>query len=140
MKLTIITPCFNSAKTILHCIKSVRTQSRHANHIVIDGQSNDGTVDLLRREPIHRFISEPDSGVYDAMNKGIQLLDNGIVGILNADDYYAHSNVLEKVADAFENPDIDSCYGDLVYVDHENGEEILRYWKAGEFNLSLIHI
>lgn len=134
MRIFIITPCYNAAKTVLYCAESVRTQSRCADHIIVDGQSNDDTINLLDKSSVYRFVSEPDHGVYDAMNKGLKMSEDGIIGILNADDFYAHPDVLKKVASVFEDSAIESCYGDLVYVDYENTDKILRYWKAGRYD------
>lgn len=97
--------------------------------------STDGTKELLETYTKHRVsvLSEPDDGIYDAMNKGIQLATGEIVGLLNADDIYPTCFSLERVARIFENPAIDACYGDLCYVTANDPEKIVRYWKAGSY-------
>jgi glycosyltransferase len=105
-------------------------------HLIVDGGSKDGTLDILKQHSDEKlkYISEPDRSPYDAMNKGIQMAKGDIIGILNADDFYADERVLESVADAFEDQTVDSCYGDLDYVDRDDTEKIVRQWKAGPYN------
>lgn len=133
MKISIITAVRNGAATIGDCIESIRQQTIPVEHIIIDGCSTDETLNIVKSNNL-RYISEPDKGIYDAMNKGIQLASGEIVGILNADDFYSHGKVFEKVVSIFENPDTDSCYGDLVYIDHQDTERIIRYWRSGSYN------
>lgn len=137
MKVSIITAVLNGARTIENCLKSVRMQT-HMNreHIIIDGGSTDGTIEIIKkhREDIARWVSEPDEGIYDAMNKGIALASGEVVGILNADDFYADVHVLSKVAAVFDDLSVDSCYGNLDYVDRTNTGRAIRHWHAGHFN------
>jgi len=136
MKVSIITVCFNGAGTIEDTIRSVLGQDyKDIEYIIIDGGSTDGTLDILDkyRGKISKFISEPDNGVYDAMNKGIALVSGDIVGFLNADDTYVDNSVILNVAEKMRAEQADCCYGDLVYVDSRNTERITRYWKAGEY-------
>ena len=124
--LSIITAAYNAATTLPHSLASVQGQSAAIEHVLIDGGSADGTLALIeshcnaRLTPdasrLTRFISEPDRGIYDAMNKGIRFATGEVVGILNADDFYAGPDVLAKVAKVFEDPRVEACYGDLVYV------------------------
>lgn len=132
MKISIITVCYNSANTIGDTINSVASQTYYnKEHIVVDGASKDATMEILRLSPsVSRFISEPDLGIYDAMNKGINLATGDVVGILNSDDFYIDDSVLAQVADVFANPEIDACYADLVYVDQQDTNKVLRYWKS----------
>ncbi len=104
-------------------------------HILIDGGSVDDTSRIIdaRRGALARVVSEPDRGIYDAMNKGIGLASGDVVGILNADDYYPSGDALEKVSAAFSDPAVDACYGDLVYVSGGDAGRIIRYWRSGEF-------
>ena len=121
--------------TLADCVKSVRSQNYGAEHVVIDGQSKDGTLELLQSSGIDKVLSEPDKGIYDAINKGIALSSGDIIGLLHSDDLYADEFVLKRVAELFADPTIDSCYGDLLYVDRRNTERIRRYWKSGPFRL-----
>jgi len=95
--------------------------------------STDGTLEILRKREGHglRVVSEPDAGIYDAMNKGVALATGEVVGILNADDVYAGPQVLARVAEVFRDPSVEACYGDLVYVDPEDTDRVLRYWRSG---------
>ena len=135
MGVSIITAVYNGVQTISDCIESIQNQSCPVEHIIIDGGSTDGTIDIIEeyKSDIARVVSEPDNGIYDAMNKGIQLVSGDIVGILNADDFYADSTVLEKVADAFADKSIGSCYGDLQYVGKNDTKKVIRYWKSSKY-------
>jgi glycosyltransferase involved in cell wall biosynthesis len=136
---SIITVCFNSAPTIEDTILSVANQKYpEKEHIVIDGASTDGTMAVVQRYAASlRSVSEPDHGIYDAMNKGIAMASGEIIGILNADDFYAHDAVLDKVADVFSDSTIDACYADLVYVDRKNTDQVTRYWVSEPFQQGL---
>lgn len=132
MKISIITVCYNSVNTIGHTIKSVASQT-HLNkeHIIVDGASKDATMEIVRSSPsISRFVSEPDLGIYDAMNKGLKLATGDVIGILNSDDFYVDDSVLTQVAEVFANSEIDACYADLVYVDQQDTNKVVRYWKS----------
>jgi glycosyltransferase involved in cell wall biosynthesis len=136
MKITIITVSFNAEQTIADTLQSVSSQRYgHIEHIVIDGASKDGTVGIVNERGSHlaKFVSEPDRGIYDAMNKGIALATGDVVGFLNADDFYASPDALEKVARAFDSPDVDVCYGDLLYVRKSDPSSIVRYWQSSDF-------
>jgi len=142
MKISIITAVLNSKNTLIEAIKSLSDQTYlDIEHIIIDGGSTDGTVDLIREyEKSHgsereiKWLSEPDRGMYDALNKGIGLATGEVIGLLHSDDFYAHDSVLTKVAEAFEKDGVDSCYGDLVYVDSTNTNRTIRFWRSGSFN------
>lgn len=137
-KISIITACFNSESTIKDCLQSINCQSYPVEHIVIDGASYDNTVNLVRElSPTSIIVSEQDSGLYDAMNKGICLASGDIIGLLNSDDFYAHGNIIEMIARQFENYEIDACYSDLVYVDQHNINKVARYWKSNSFKQGL---
>ena len=129
-KISVITPCFNSIRTIRETIESVAAQHYpNLEHIVIDGGSNDGTVELLRGYSHLIWVSEKDEGHYHAMNKGIQHATGDIVVILNADDYFCHG-ALEAVGNAFAaHPEWDGVFGDIRYVDGK-GKEIYRRQEA----------
>jgi glycosyltransferase involved in cell wall biosynthesis len=129
-KISVITPCFNSIHTIRDTIESVRRQEYpNLEHIVVDGGSKDGTVDLIKEYPHLRWISEKDEGHYHAMNKGIQMATGDLVNILNADDCF-RPGALRAVGEAFvAHPEWDGCFGDIVYVNGE-GKEIYRREEA----------
>ncbi len=134
MKISIITASYNSAATIADTLRSVAGQSyRNIEHIVIDGASTDNTLQIVNSVggPAVRVVSEPDKGIYDAMNKGLALATGDVVGLLNSDDCYADANVLERVANAMRNPLVDACFGDLEFVDQQDMSRVLRYWKPG---------
>ena len=135
MKVSIITVCYNSAETVIDTLQSVLCQDyTDAEHIVVDGGSTDGTADVIGRckGRIATFISEPDEGIYDAMNKGIRIARGDIIGFLNADDIYADASVISDVTTALAAGGFDGVYGDLVYVRRDDPPKVPRYWKAGE--------
>lgn len=135
MKLSIITPVYNDPR-ISRALDSILCQQyeEELELIVIDGGSSTPTQDVLERyrDRISVLVSEPDKGIYDAMNKGIGLSTGDVVGILNADDRYYDPFVLRDVADAFRDPKTDACYGDLEYVDEK--DHTVRYWKSGRYH------
>ena len=141
MKISVITVVFNAVDTIEDTIKSVMAQDyRDIEHIVIDGGSTDGTMDVVNqyREHLAMVMSEPDNGIYDAMNKGIDLATGDIIGNLNADDWYADNAVISRVANAFsENTDMDAIYGDIVYVTKNKPHRIVRYWQSQPYEEGL---
>ncbi len=141
MKISVITVTYNSALVIDDCIKSVIKQSHNpVEHIVIDGDSKDDTIRILNKYQNHltKLISEPDNGIYDAMNKGIKMATGDIIGFLNSDDFYADNDVLSKVANIFiNNPSIDACYSDLIYVDQLTASKTVRYFKSSKFQPGL---
>ena len=131
-KISIVTVCRNSMVTIEDTIFSVAAQIYHrVEHVIIDGASTDGTLDIINRHrnKFSKMISEPDGGIYDAMNKGIRLATGDVIGFLNADDVYSNTKVLSEIADIFEDATVDACYGDLVYMD-ESLRRVVRYWKS----------
>jgi glycosyltransferase involved in cell wall biosynthesis len=129
-KLTIVTPTFNSIHTIRETLQSVATQNHpHVEHIIMDGVSTDGTLDVCRKYPHLKIVSEKDEGHYHAMNKGITMASGDAIGILNADDCYC-DGILAKVAAAFEaNPEWEALFGDYIFVD-DDGKEIYRREEA----------
>lgn len=141
MKISIITVTYNSINYIKDCLDSVRSQNHlDIEHIVVDGASIDGTLSFLKskNKQLAKIISEPDNGIYDAMNKGIEVATGDIIGFLNSDDIYATNNVLSSVERLFQqDQNLEACYSDLVYVDAKNISKIKRYVKPGPFNLGL---
>ena len=138
MKISIITATFNSEFSIVDCINSVYNQSYDdVDHIIIDGKSTDQTVELINNNNnrVKLLISDLDNGIYDAMNKGIDLSNGDIIGILNSDDVYFNNDVLSKIAIFFKNNDaIDAVYGNLVYVKRNDINKIVRYWQSFDYN------
>jgi glycosyltransferase len=134
--ISLITPVFNCADTLAHNLRSIAAQTRPCQHVIVDGASTDGTLDVIRREAPGDaiVISEPDRGMYDAINKGLQHATGDVIGILNADDYYPDETVLQQVARVFEDPAIDACYGDLLYVDRNDTDKVVRNWKSGDYD------
>lgn len=136
MKISIITAVFNRDGTIGQAIDSVARQSfADVEHIIIDGASSDNTLREIehKRHTGLRVLSEPDNGIYDALNKGITLSTGGILGLMHSDDYFADEHVLSKIADAFANPTIDAVYGDLHYVTASDDIRIVRNWRSGRY-------
>lgn len=132
-KITVITAVYNNRETVVDALESILSQSyKNVEHIVIDGGSTDGTIQAIRAfgDKIDKFVSEPDEGIYDALNKGISLATGDVVGFLNSDDVYAHDRVLEKIARAFQHEDADSVYGDLNYVKRDDISQVVRHWKS----------
>ena len=135
LKISIITVCFNAENTIKSCIDSVKSQNyTNIEYIVIDGASTDKTINIVNNYAhfVDHFVSEPDRGIYDAMNKGIKLATGDIIGMLNADDYFADNSVLTNIAEAFCKYNTDIIYGDLDYI-NEKGR-IVRKWRSGQFS------
>lgn len=132
LTITIITVAYNSEKTIADTLQSVSEQTYpHIEHIVIDGGSKDNTLSIIRGfKHVTKIVSEPDYGVYDAMNKGLQHATGDIIGFLNSDDIYADSMVLERIANVFELKNTDSLYSDLEFF-AENANNVVRVWNAG---------
>jgi len=146
MKFSIVTVCFNSEKTIAQTIESILAQScQEWEHIIIDGASRDGTQDIVRKyEPQYKgrlkFISEPDKGIYDAMNKGVKMASGEIVGILNSDDWY-EPNALDEIAlAAARSPGCDIYYGTVRLIAGDDQERSLERWSHLRlFNRTLFH-
>ena len=132
---SIITPTLNSASVIEACIQSLREQKGGIEHIIVDGKSSDGTLDVvsnLNSEAI--VLGQDPSGIYSAINAGIEAATGEIIGILHADDFYASEDALKLVAEAFRDSEVDACYGDLCYVDSADPSRIVRYWHSGEYS------
>ncbi|MFZ4395609.1 MAG: glycosyltransferase family 2 protein [Kiritimatiellia bacterium] len=139
MRISIITACFNSHEVLSTALASVRAQTHpDVEHIVVDGASTDGTVEQLRNWESKaggrgKWISEPDSGLYDALNKGIRKATGDVVGLLHADDFFAADDVLAQVAAAFEDPTVECVFGDVRFVRPTNLLKTVRYYRAKHF-------
>ncbi|HMG09128.1 MAG TPA: glycosyltransferase family 2 protein [Mucilaginibacter sp.] len=141
MKLSLVTVVYNAQDTIGQCIESVISQNyQNLEYIIVDGGSTDNTLQIINqyRSRINILISEPDKGIYDAMNKGIKLATGQIVGTLNADDHFADHEVLLSIAKVFEQQDIDAVYGDLEIINQHH--QIIRKWCSGQCNSSSFNL
>lgn len=137
MKISVITAVYNRAATIHGALESVaRQRYRTVEHIVQDGGSTDGTLDILynySKAPLS-IVSEPDQGLYDALNRAIRRCTGDIIGFVHSDDFLAHQHVLGDVAEVMENTAIDGVYGDLDYVSAKDPGQILRRWRSGPYD------
>jgi len=139
MKFSIITATYNSQNTIADAINSVASQSyENIEHIIIDGASTDNTISIINevKGKVSKVISEPDEGIYDALNKGIKNSTGDVIVFLHADDIFAENTIIEKAAKLFSEKQTDSIYGDLQYVAKEDTNKIIRYWKSGEYTFA----
>jgi glycosyltransferase involved in cell wall biosynthesis len=138
MSISIITVAKNSASTIADTMTSVVRQDYPCEYVLVDGCSTDNTLEIMRElaPPTAKIISEPDKNLFEAMNKGLSLATGDIAAFLNADDYYASSRILSRVAEQFKDDQIDSCYGDLIYVDLHDPSRVTRRWRAGPYDRS----
>jgi glycosyltransferase involved in cell wall biosynthesis len=137
MKFSIITVCRNNHTTIGRTIQSVNAQSYPMlQHVFVDGASSDKTVELIQQlSTVEKVVvSEPDAGIYDAMNKGISHATGDIIGLLNADDYYKNSGVLARIAEVFKDTKVDCVFGDVEYFRPENPENVVRRYNSGRFS------
>jgi glycosyltransferase involved in cell wall biosynthesis len=135
MKVSIITVSFNSDKTIADTIQSVISQDyKDIEYIIIDGLSKDNTINIVKSfgDKISKFISENDKGLYDAMNKGIEMASGEVIGFLNSDDFYPNNQVISKIVKSFKK-ETDGVYADLVYVAAQDKLKITRTWKSGNY-------
>ena len=140
MKISIITATYNSEAHIADCVKSVNSQTYDdIEHIIIDGASKDNTLEIVKNIPnrVVKIVSEPDRGIYDAMNKGINLATGDVIGILNSDDFFTSNDVIETVVNAFNNNDIEALYGDVHFVDPNDLNKCVRYYSSAIFKPSL---
>lgn len=136
MKISIITVAFNAEQTIGETLDSVAAQIHpDIEHIVVDGASTDGTLEVIRGhgQRVSRLISEPDHGIYDAMNKGLQSVTGEIIGFLNADDVYADNGVLARVSATMEAEGFDAVFGDAEFVNPENPSRPIRRYRSAHF-------
>ncbi len=134
--ISVITATWNCAKTLPDCLASVARQNYpFLEHIIVDGASTDGTIDVVNEhiQQVTVFKSEQDKGIYDALNKGIQLASGDVVGFLHADDIYASDDVLSKIAKSFEDPSVSAVFGDLEYVSQQNTNKVIRRWRSNSF-------
>ncbi len=137
MKISVITVVYNNEKTIKDALESVLGQTyKDIEYVIIDGNSSDSTVGIINnfKHKLGYFISEKDAGIYDAMNKGVLAATGDIICILNSDDLYQDSTVIETVMNQFiQNPTLDIVYGDLVYVKSDKVDKVVRNWKSNSY-------
>jgi glycosyltransferase len=116
------------------CVRSVADQKAAVQHVLVDGESTDGTCELARSiNPDTLVLSAPPRGIYEAINRGLEACSGEVVGVLHADDFYAAGDALAEVAGVFEDPAVGACYGDLCYVDRLAPAKVVRYWRAGRY-------
>lgn len=144
LKVSIITATFNSVETIEMCMNSVLNQTYdNIEYIIVDGNSNDGTLNLIKNKAkTHEFInwiSEKDKGIYDALNKGVELATGDIVGFLHSDDFLGDENIIQSIVVCFTSHDVDGVYGDLQYVAKDNIDKIVRNWVSKPFQNNLLY-
>lgn len=146
MTISIITATYNSSRTLTDTLESVLRQSyTDIDYVIVDGGSKDNTLDIIHRyeprfEGRMRWISEPDKGIYDAMNKGIRMAIGDVVGLLNSDDFYTSNDVLEHVARALSDPNVDAVYGDIHYVNDDDLTHCVRYYSSRVFRRGLMRM
>lgn len=143
MKISIITATYNSAKTLEVCMDSVLNQTYDdIEYILVDGNSKDGTLDLIKSKAQKHenvsWISEPDKGIYDALNKGILKATGDVVGFVHSDDFLANKTIVSKIANAFKSEKVDGVYGNLHYVRFDNVDDVIRNWKSQDFKIKLL--
>ena len=141
LKISIISVCYNSSKTILDTIRSVNRQSYpNIEHVFIDGLSSDNTLEIIRSNSKKKnvIISEKDSGLYDAINKGILNATGDVIGLLHSDDILSSLEIISDLIAKIYDENLDGVYGDLQYVDKKNTNKIIRFWKSCEFNPNLL--
>ena len=143
MKISIITTTYNSAATVKDTLLSVNEQPYHdIEHIIVDGASKDNTLEIVKEfgKRVAKLISEPDKGIYDAMNKGIRAATGDVIGILNSDDFFSSNDVLSVVAKTFQENKIDALYGDVHFVNPDNLNKKVRYYSSKLFKPSLFRL
>ena len=136
MKISVITAAWKSEATIGDAIASVAAQTYpNLEHLIIEGNSGGGTLAAIERAAHHRMrlISEPDKGIYDALNKGIQNATGDVIGFIHSDDFLAHDQVLARIAKAFEDPEVEAVFSDLDYVAQADTSCVIRHWTTGPF-------
>lgn len=138
MQITVITAVYNSESTVGEAIASVAAQTHpDIEHLIVEGKSKDGSLVAIERAAHDRMVlvSEPDTGIYDALNKGIARATSEVVGFLHSDDFFAHDRVLAQIAAAFEDPDVEAVFSDLDYVSQSDTTRVVRHWATGPFAL-----
>lgn len=143
IKVSIITATYNSEKNIKTCIDSIINQDyKNIELLIIDGKSKDKTLEIIKKyaksNSFIKFISENDNGIYDALNKGIDLSSGEIIGFVHSDDILASNKTITDIVEEFSKSKVDGIYGDLVYTKQDNIDTVVRYWKSEKFTNSLL--
>ncbi|MGD6735107.1 glycosyltransferase family 2 protein, partial [Photobacterium leiognathi subsp. mandapamensis] len=142
VKVSIITATYNSEKTILDTLKSLEQQTYDdIEYIIIDGASKDNTLDVIKSNcsRVSNVISEPDKGIYDALNKGINAATGDVIGFLHSDDLFAYPDAVKDIVNTFVENNSDAIYADLQYVNKDDINSVVRYWKSGDYKLDKIN-
>lgn len=137
MKISIITTCYNRVQTIRGAIESVLSQDYpNIEYIIVDGASTDGTLDIIReyKERL-TYISEPDNGMYEAINKGMRIATGEVIGLLHSDDFLYDNHTISRIAEQMKQTHADFLYGDGLFVNTDNTEKIIRNWQGGNYRL-----
>lgn len=135
MKISVITVCYNSAETIEKTILSVANQTyKNIEYIIVDGNSKDATLAIIKKNEntITKWVSEPDKGLYDAMNKGIAMATGDLIGVLNSDDVFNSETVIENLVDFHEKNDVDASVGNIIQ--HKKNGKIVRLYSSKYWN------
>jgi glycosyltransferase involved in cell wall biosynthesis len=136
VKISVITAVYNSEETVGQAIESVASQTySDLEHLLIEGKSSDNSLGVIEgaRHPRMRLISEPDKGVYDALNKGIRNASGDVIGFIHSDDFFAHNAVLARIAEEFKDPAVEAVFSDLDYVAQADTSRVIRHWATGPF-------
>jgi len=136
MKISLITICYNSEKTLEETIQSVLNQNhKNIEYVIKDGGSTDGTLAIVEKYKDRvKFVSKPDLGIYDAMNQGLDLCSGNVIGIINSDDFFPDNEVVSRVVDALKDELVGAVYGDLEYVSAHDTSKVERHWKANPYD------
>lgn len=140
MKISIVTAIRNDVDTVAETLNSVAEQvDADIEHILIDGGSTDGTVDVIKRNStrLAYFVSEPDRGPYDGMNKGIEVATGDAIGFLNGDDAFLSRNVVARISEVLADDDVDACYANLVYTAQDDPNRVIRWWRSQPYRPGL---
>ena len=142
MKVTIITSCYNREQTIRGCIESVLSQDYpDIEYIVVDGASKDNSLSIINeyKDKISKIISEPDHGMYEAINKGIRVATGDVIGLVHSDDFLFSNQTVSHIVQRFEETHADFLYGDGLFVNSENTDKVVRNWIGGTYRLWKVH-
>ncbi|SEL20072.1 glycosyltransferase [Maribacter orientalis] len=143
MKVTIITATYNSEETLSMALNSVKEQDyKNIEHVFVDGASTDGTLDIIKemslQNPQIKYISESDEGIYDAINKGLNMATGDIIGFVHSDDFLSNPNIISDIVELFKKGNYTGVYGNLLYVDKLDTTKVIRNWESNVFHFKLL--